>query len=157
MGRPQKHPVNLTSSDQMYLEQLLRKGRESARVMRRAHSLLLAHEGRNDLLIAELLHVDRTTVASTRYRYVQGGLEAALYEAKRPGGKRKLDSKQEAMLIALACSDAPEGRDHWTMQLLAERLVVLGVINEISDETVRRSLKKTHSSRGRRSTGASPR
>lgn len=157
MGRPQKHPVTLTPDDHAQLDRLVRQGRESARVIRRAHTLLLAHEGHPDTLISQVLHVDRGTVATTRARYLHGGLDAALVEGQRPGGQRKLDDKQAAMLVALACSDAPDGRDTWTMQLLADRLVQLGVIDEISDETVRRTLKKTRSSRGRNATGASRR
>jgi hypothetical protein len=79
-----------------------------------------------------------------------------LSERPRPGGRRKLDSRQEAFLIALACSTPPEGRACWTMQLLAEKLVEIQVVEAISDETVRRTLKKTSSSRGRRRPGAFP-
>jgi transposase len=155
MGRPQKHPLTLSASDHTHLQQLIRQGQQSARVIRRAHTLLLAHEGHPDTFISQALHVDRGTVATTRERYLQGGLDTALKEDKRVGGKSKLDNKQQALLIAIACSDAPNGRDTWTMQLLADRLVTLGVVDEISDETVRRALKKTRSSRGRNDTGAS--
>jgi transposase len=76
-------------------------------------------------------------------------LPDALKEKSRPGKERRLDGKQEALLVALACSDAPEGREHWTMQLLADRLVQLGVVEQaISDETVRRTLKKRISNPG---------
>ena len=91
-----------------------------------------------------------------RKRFVEDGLEAALSEQPRPGGQRKLDGQQEAFLIALACSTPPEGRACWTMQLLADRLVELQVVEAISDETVRRTLKKTSSSRGRRKPGVFP-
>jgi hypothetical protein len=91
-----------------------------------------------------------------RKRFVDEGLEAALCERPRPGGQRKLDGKQEAFLIALACSTPPQGRTSWTMQLLAAKLVELQVIDAISDETVRRTLKKTSSSRGRRRRGVFP-
>ena len=84
----------------------------------------------------------------TRKRFVAGGAEWALCEAPRPGAQRKLDGKQEAYLVALACSEPPAGREHWTMQLLADRLVTLQVTDGISDETVRRLLKKTSSSLG---------
>jgi transposase len=82
-------------------------------------------------------------VERIRKRFVEEGLEAALTERPRPGGQRKLDGKQEAFLIALACSTPPEGRICWTMQLLANRLVALRIVDAISDETVRRTLKKT--------------
>ena len=79
---------------------------------------------------------------------MEGGLEGALNELPRPGGKGKLTGKQEAYLVALACSDPPEGKKRWSMQLLADRLVELEIVEEISDETVRRTLKKGTSSRG---------
>jgi transposase len=92
-------------------------------------------------------------VERVRKRFVEAGLEAALRERPRPGGQRKLEGKQEAFLIALACSTPPEGRTSWTMQLLAYKLVELRVVDAISDETVRRTLKKTRSSRGRKRPG----
>jgi transposase len=104
----------------------------------------LADERMADEEIAAALHVHRVTVERTRRRFVEGGMEQALNEQPRPGGRPKLDGKQEAMLVALACSQAPEGCGRWTLQLLADRLVELDVVDTISDETVRRTLKKTH-------------
>jgi transposase len=89
-----------------------------------------------------------TTVERTRKRFVEEGLEAALSERSRPGARRKLDGHQEAYLVALACSDPPEGKKRWSMQLLADRLVEVGMVEEISDETVRRTLKKGTLNRG---------
>jgi hypothetical protein len=91
------------------------------------------------------------TVSSTRERWVR---EKRLEDLPRLGSKPLLDAKQESLLIALACSDAPQGRAEWTMQLLADKLVELKVVEGISDETVRRTLKKTSSSRGKKSSGA---
>jgi transposase len=93
------------------------------------------------------------TVERVRKRFVEEGLEAALNERPRPGGQRKLDGKQEAFLIALACSTRPEWRTSWTMPLLAQKFVELRAIDAISDETVRRTLKKTSLSRGRKRPG----
>jgi transposase len=123
----------------------------------RARILLLSDGGKTDAQIAEALGIGRSTVERTRQKYAQEGLEVALSEKPRPGAKPKLDERQRAYLVALACSEPPQGREHWTMQLLADRLVELGMVEEISDETVRRTLKKTRSSRGRRNTGVSPR
>ena len=81
-------------------------------------------------------------MARIRQRFVEESLDAALAERPRPGKARQLDGRQEAYLVALACSQPPAGRDQWTMQLLAERLVELGVVATISDETVRRTLKR---------------
>jgi hypothetical protein len=86
--------------------------------------------------------VHETTVERIRQRFVAGGVERALRDQPRPGGRPKLDRKQEAFLIALACSAPPNGRARWTMQLLADRLVALEIVETISDETVRRTLKK---------------
>ncbi len=149
--------VQLSEGERRRLLDLLRRGRAPARQLRRAHTLLLAHEGLSDERIAETLHMGRSTVERTRKKYAEGGLERALNERPRPGQPRRLGGKQEAFLVALACSQAPEGRARWTMQLLADRLVELEVVDEISDETVRRTLKKTTRSPGRRSSGASRR
>ena len=98
--------------------------------------------------IAETLEIGRATVQRVRKRYCQKGLDYALTELPRPGAKPRLDGRQEAYLVALACSDAPEGRTCWTLQLLANKLVQLHVVEGVSDETVRRVLKKTSSSPG---------
>jgi transposase len=90
--------------------------------------------------LATALHIHRTTVERARQRFVEGNLEGALAERARPGAKRLLDAKQEARLIATACSAAPEGQARWTMQLLADELVALEVAETISDETIRRTL-----------------
>jgi len=137
-----KYHVNLTEEERNCLQALLKGGQAKARKIARAHILLLADEDKTDEAIAGALHVGLATVARTRQRFVEGGLEWALTERPRPGAARKLDGKAEAFLIALACTDAPEGRECWTMQLLADRLVELGLVEEISDETVRRTLKR---------------
>jgi transposase len=138
-----QHQVHLSEAERQSLETMIAKGSRKVREIRRAQTLLLADEGQQDQRIATFLHVHPNTVAFTRQRYCEVGLPAALHEKSRPGNLRKLDGKQEAFLVALACSDAPAGRDTWTMQLLADKLVALGVVAEpISDETVRRTLKK---------------
>jgi transposase len=151
-----RYVVDLTGEQRAGLLALLRKGAAPARKLTRARILLLAHEGGTDQAIAAALHVHPATVERARRRFVEGSIERALQDKPRPGGRPKLDGKQEAFLIALACSQAPEGRSRWTMRLLAERLVELDMVQAISDETVRRTLKKTRSSPGRRSTGALP-
>jgi transposase len=140
--------VDLTKEEQAELLELVGKGEVRARKMNRAHVLLLANEGRIDKDIAEALHTSPSTVERTRRRFVEGGLERALNESPRPGGRRKLDGHQEAYVVALACSEPPEGKKRWSMQLLADRLMEVGVVDEISDETVRRTLKRGRSSRG---------
>ena len=151
-----KYVVELTAEERDELEALTGKGSISARRLKRALVLLAADEGRKDEQIAESARVHRTTVEYLRKRFVEEGLEAALSERMRPGRERVLDGKQEAYLVALACSKPPEGRASWTMQLLADRLVELQIVESISDETVRRTLKRGRSNRGSARSGASP-
>ncbi len=149
-----RYVVALTEDERAHLMALTKKGQVAARKLTRAHILLQTDAGSMDAAIAAALHVGMATVERVRKRFVEEGLEAALCERPRPGGQRKLEGKQEAFLIALACSTPPEGRMSWTMQLLADTLVELRVSDAISDETVRRTLKKTPSSRGRKRPGA---
>ena len=108
--------------------------------------LLWSAEGKTDLAIAALLGVHPLTVAKTRERWV---MATRITDAPKAGRHKTLDGKQEAFVVALACSDAPDGQDVWTMPLLADKLVSLGVVETpVSDELVRRTLKKTDSSRG---------
>jgi transposase len=151
-----KYLVDLTGAEQADLFDLIKKGKASARKVTRAHILLQAAEAATDEEIAEALRVGVSTVHRTRQRFVETGLEGALTERSRCGCGRKLDGKHEAFLVALACSTPPAGRDRWTMQLLAERLVALQRLEPVSDETVRRVLKKTSSSHGRKKNGAFP-
>ena len=143
-----RYLVTLTQEEREDLRTLLRGGRAKSRKIARAHILLLADDGKTDEAITEALHVGLSTVWRTRQRFVEGGREWALSERPRPGAPRKLDGKGEAFLIALACSGPPKGRTRWTMQLLADRMVEIGVAEALSDETVRRTLKGGTSSRG---------
>ncbi len=146
--------IKLTDEERCTLLALTKKGTIAARKLTRAHILRLADEGKPDAEIVVALGVGLSTVERTRKKYVEDGLEYALCERPRPGVKRKLDEKQEAYLIALACSTPPNDQVRWTMQLLADRLVEVGIVGEISDETVRRTLKKTSLNRGKSSNGA---
>lgn len=156
MTRPKLHRVELSESDAQRLLELIKKGQASARVIRRAHVLLLAAEDQEDKEVAAALHLNAQTVYQLRKRFASEGLEATLYDKPRLGSKPKLNGKQEALLVALACSQ-PDTRETWTMQLLADKLVELGVVDAISDETVRRTLKKTTSNPGKQNSGVSAR
>jgi len=149
-----KYRVTLTKEEQTELKELVSKGKTSARKLTRARILLLANEkgerqGYKDAEIVAALGVSRPTVERTRRVCVEEGIEAALKHkrAYRRRGK-VVDGEVEARLIALACSDAPEGREKWTMQMLADKLIELDVVETISDETVRTTLKKTNLSHG---------
>jgi transposase len=163
MARRDKYVVRLTAGHRRRLEQMVSSGKHPARVLTRARVLLKADAGTGgpgweDAAIAEALDCGDRTVARVRRKYVAAGLDAALY-ARKPTGRqyRKLDGKQEAKLVALACSPAPDGRGRWTMKLLADRLVELEVVESIDPATVWRTLKKTPSSRGSSSSGSSRR
>ena len=139
-----KYLTNLTEEEHKTLVDMTRKGMVKARKFKRAMILLKANEGLSDPQIMNAVQVSRPTVERIRKRYVEGGLQKALNEDPRPGQRRKLDGRGEAFLIATACSDAPEGHDHWTLRLLADRLVELAIVDSVSYETVRRTLKKTN-------------
>jgi transposase len=143
-----RYVVHLTDDERARLATLTRTGRASARMIRRARTLLLAADGQIDERIAEALGIGVSTVERTRRRCVEEGVEAALVEHPRPGAVRKLGPKAQATVIALACTTPPEGRARWTMHLLADQVVELRLAPDISRESIRRLLKKTGSSRG---------
>jgi transposase len=138
-----KYLINLSEEDREMLLQMTRKGTLKARQFKRAMILLKADEGFSDPQIMAALNVSRPCVERIRKRFVAKGMERALNEDPRPGQRRKLDGRAEATLIATACTDAPEGHAHWSLRLLAGKLVQLQVVDTISHETVRRTLKKT--------------
>jgi hypothetical protein len=135
-----KYIVNLTEAKRETLLALTKKGSLKARKLTRAHILLQADAGATDAAIAATLHVGTATVEPIRKRFVEGNLEDAFSERPQPGGTSKLDGKGEATLVAWACSTPPDKTKAWIMQLLADKLVTLGVVDSISDETVRRTL-----------------
>lgn len=141
MAKPYR--IRLSKEERSVLVALTRRGEAQARQITRARILLLADGGASDRTIADALQVDPRTCQRLRKRACQEGTLPALLDRPRPGAARLLDDTAEAHLIALACSDAPDGRAQWTMQLLADRLVELQIVPTISDETVRRTLKKT--------------
>ena len=149
-----KYHIALTEQERSMLEQMLRRGKHSARRLTRARILLKADFGLRDEDIARELGTCVPTVERTRKRFAEVRLEA-LDERPRPGRKPLLNEKCEARLIAEACSKAPDGRKHWTLQLLADRVVELKLAESCSDDTVQRILKKTNSSPGSSSNGAS--
>jgi transposase len=134
--------VDLTESERSELLNLVRKGTTGVRRITRARILLQAAEGSKDAEIARVLNTSPSTVERTRKRFVEGGLAKALNEDPRPGRVPKLTARQEAHLIAIACSDAPDGHEHWTLRMLADRVVELGFAESLSHEAVRQRLKK---------------
>lgn len=160
MGKEAKYVVRLSEAEREQLGELVARGRVAASVRQRALILLKADvEGPawTDEQIAELAQVGLSTVHRARQRCVEEGLEATLHRKPSPQRQyRKLDGVQEAKLVALACTDPPAGRVCWTMQLLADKLVELDIVDSIGREAVRVTLKKTLSSPGGRNSGCCP-
>ena len=149
-----KYIVTLTEEERRMLQEMLSRGKAAARKLTHARVLLKADAppdgpGWNDEAIADGLEVGRATVERVRKEFVEEGLEAAL-ERRKPHRlyQRKLDGDGEAHLVALACQKPPDGRGRWTLQLLADRMVELEYVGQISYQTVRRTLKKTRSNLG---------
>ena len=138
-----KYIVELSTEERTELEAMVSSGDGGARKIRRANILLMA-DGRSftDRQIAQALSTGTSTVFRVRERFVKEGFKEALQERSRPGGLRKLDAKQEATLIAIACSEPPEGRSRWTLQLLADALVARTDVDEVSADTVGRRLRE---------------
>jgi len=153
MGMRTHNHIYLKDSERTELEQLIKSGTHSARVIGRARTLLLLDrsqgEKRTIAQVVDAAMVSQGTVSNLKRRYSAGGLDRALYDLPRPGTKPKIDGEVEAYLIALTCSDAPEGHDHWTLRLLADRLVEMEVIDSISHVAVGDALKKMNLSLGK--------
>jgi len=147
-----KYHINLTQENRQELESLIRSGASSARTQTRARILLLTDENQKKKKgtkeIASVLMCSLATITNIRKKFVEGGLENALYEKARPGAVPKITGEIEAQLTLLACSAPPEGRSRWTLQLLADKLVELKLVDSISDVAVMNRLKKMNLSLG---------
>ena len=143
-----KEKLNLNEAECQKLEKIVRKGENKARVITRARILLLSNEDYTDQQVADALQIGRATVERIRRRAVREGVETALVDRPRPGSKPKLNAKQEAQLIAIACSEPPPGQKRWTIRLLMEEVMQQKIVDRISFETVRRIVKKTMSNPG---------
>ena len=150
----EKFPVRLTPEERDQLEHLVRAGRSPARVAARARILLKTDEGWSAPKVAQALDVAESSVFRIKRRFAEDGLDGVLRDRSQAHRYRKLDERAGAHLIALACTPAPEGHDHWTLRALAGKAVELGLVESLSHETVRLRLKKTPSNHGRRSSGA---
>lgn len=138
-----RYVVDLTEGERKQVQELTSKGKVAVRKVTRARILLKAEQGWRDEQIVAGLDTSLSTVERTRKRFVEGGLPKALNDDPRPGAKRKLDGRGEAHWIALTCSEPPDDHEHWRLRVLAERLIELGVVDSISHEAVRQTLKKT--------------
>jgi transposase len=147
--RKDKHQVQLSEEERKKLLAIISKGRNKAVVIQRAHILLKVDEDKTDAEISQLLYISEQTIRRTRLRFVKEGLQAALEDKAHLPKGTKLKEKEEAHLIALACSEPPAGQAHWTLELLTKQLLEDGIVARISPETVRLLLKKTVSNPGR--------
>ena len=135
--------IELTPAEKSSLKELINKGRHRSQELKRALILLLVAEGKPKRDVAQLVGISYSTVFNVLNAYRRGGLSEALYDAPRSGRVAELSPEQRAHITAIACSAAPSGHSRWTLRLLADRLVELGVVEHISHEHVRRVLKKT--------------
>ena len=145
--------ITLTQEERTELSQLIKSGKHSARVLGRARILLLLDRSQGEKRrlqdIADAMLTSIGTISNVKRRYLKGGLEHGLYDRPRPGAKPKIDGEVEAHLIALVCSDPPEGQVRWTLRLLADKLVELELVESISHVAIGDALKKTNLSLGK--------
>ena len=145
----EKHEVHLKEAERKKLLAIISKGRNKAVVIQRAHILLKVDEVKTDAEISQMLYVSEQTIRRTRLRFAQEGLQAALEDKPHPTSGSELGEKQEAHIIALACSEPPAGQARWTLELLTQEVLRDGIVTRISPETVRLLLKKTNSNPGK--------
>jgi len=145
----EKQEVHLSEAERKKLLAIISKGRNKAVVIQRAHILLKVDEGKTDPEISQMLYVSEQTIRRTRLRFAQEGLQAALEDKPHPATGSELDEKQQAHLIALACSEPPAGQVRWTLELLTQEVLKDGIVTHLSPETVRLLLKKTNSNPGK--------
>jgi hypothetical protein len=145
----------LSETDRASLQTFIHAGKANARTFTRARVLLKAAEGWTDQQICDAFDISRNTSIRVRQLYLDGGLEAVLYDKRQVRFRQALSGGQAAHLIAITCSPAPTGHNHWTLRLLAGKAVALGFVESISPETIRQLLKKMNSSPGSTNSGAS--
>ena len=135
--------ISLKSDERKKLKKLVTKGSAKAREIRRGNVLLMSDSGKAPKEISETLEVNKRTIQNIKERYLQGGIDNALYEKPRPGAPTIFDGKVRAKITSLACTEAPEGYAKWSLRLLAEKVVELKIVNEISHNHIGLILKKT--------------
>ena len=151
------HPLVLSDTERADLLAFVHRGTTRARIVTRAHILLQADAGWRDAAIMDAFQVSRETVSRVRARFAAGGVAGVLTDRRQTHRRRALTDAQATHLIALACTAAPAGHDHWTLRLLAGKAVALGFVEAISPETIRALLKKTRSNPGNTRSGVSRR
>lgn len=150
-------PVCLSATDREHLSVFVHRGTAQVRALKRAQVLLKLASGWRSGAIAEACGVSATTVLNVRRRFLQAGVEGVLTDKQQAHRRAALTGVQQAHLVAIACSAAPAGHDHWTLRLLAGKAVELGFVEHIAPETIRCLLKKTNSNPGNITRGVSRR
>jgi transposase len=147
-------PITLTAEERQHIEQDIHRGKANARTLTRARILLKSAEGWSIAAITEALDMSAATVSNVRRRYQAGGIERVLHDKVQEHRRSALSGVQAAHLVAIACTPAPKGHDHWTVRLLADKAVALGYVEHIAPDTIHQLLKKMRSSPGDTSIGA---
>ena len=144
--RTKKKPVtiSLKPSERAALKKLVTKGSAKAREIRRANILLMSDRGNSPKEISESLEINKRTIQNTKEKYLESGIDNALYDKPRPGAPNRFNGKARAKITSLACTDAPKGHTKWSLRLLAEKAVELGIVDDISHVHMGRILKKTN-------------
>lgn len=147
--------IELSEDERKTIERFIRRGKANARNIRRAHILLKSAEGWSIERIAETYGVSEATVSNVRQRYRIGGVERVLKDKVQQNRRHALGGEEEAVMVAIACSPVPEGHDHWTLRMLRDKLIELGMVDHLSAATVQDRLKKMNLSPGGANTGVS--
>lgn len=148
--------IELSEEERQEVEGFIRRGKANARTLTRAHVLLKDAEGWTIARLSETFHVSQATVSNIRHRYREGGISAVLTDKKQQKRRRALSGAAEAMIVAVACSPVPDGHDHWTVRMIRDKIVEMGVVDQVSHGTVHNAMKKMNLSPGSESSGVSP-
>lgn len=148
--------LSLSETERTEAQKFVRQGKANARTLTRAWILLKLADGWDEARVAETFVVTRATVKNVAHRFAEGGLELVLHDKVQQRRRQALTGKPPAHLIAITCSAAPDGHDHWTVRLLAQKAVELGFVRSISPNTINELLKKTNSNPGGMNIGACP-
>lgn len=139
----QATPLHLSEDERTHVEVFVRRGKANARTLTRAHMLLKCDDGWSNSEITEAFAISEQTIRNVRQRYADGGVQAVLTDKRQECRRQALTDGQAAHVIAIACSEVPDGHDHWTVRMLAGKAIELGYVRRLSPETVRQLLKKT--------------
>lgn len=148
--------IVLSEEERQEVEGFIRRGKAKARTLTRAHVLLKDAEGWTIARLSEAFNVSPATVSNIRQRYREGGINAVLTDKKQQNRRRALSGAAEAMIVAVACSPVPDGHDHWTVRMIRDKIVEMGVVDHVSHGTVHNAMKKMTLNPGSGNSGVSP-